>query len=70
MAIKLPVRRLAISALGGGVLLFTAKSIELLFSYGEGILVSLSILGAVSVIYLVVQYWLIVPVLRLASEQA
>ena len=70
MAIKLPIKRLAISALGGGVLLVMAHSTQQMLAHGEGILVSLSILGVVSVIYLAVQYWLIVPMLRLASEQA
>lgn len=70
MDIKLPIRRLGISALGGGVLLVMAHSTQQMLAHGEGILVSLSILGVVSVIYLAVQYWLIVPMLRVASEQA
>lgn len=70
MAIELPIKRLAISALGGGVLLMTAQSIKRLLAYGDGILVSLSIVGAVSLIYLAIQYWLIAPVLRLTSERA
>ena len=70
MAIKLPVKRLAISVLGGGVLLVTAQGIEQLLASSESILVPITILGAVGVVYLAVQYWLIVPALRHASERA
>jgi O-antigen/teichoic acid export membrane protein len=69
MAIKLPIKRLAIGALVGGVLLVTTHNVEQMLAYGEGILATLSILGVVSVIYLAAQYWLIVPMLRVASEQ-